>query len=122
MTMPKNAQNIEVISKQVNFSFSQKYPRRAVVNGFELNITKNILRGMYFIAVVNEANPVVPIRHLVQSVIDSFFGIQGKNCWSCDFTSNEEDMRLKSDLRKENSIAFTPLFVSKSLVRAYNTV
>ena len=120
--MPKNAQNIAVISKQVNFSFSQKNPRRAVVNGFELNITKNILSGMYFIAVVNEANPIVPIRHLVQSVIDSFLGIQGKNCWFYDFTSSEDDIRLKSDLRKENSIAFTLLFVSRSLVRAYKTV
>ena len=92
------------------------------MNGFELKITKNILSGMYFMAVVNEANPIVPIRHLVQSVNDNLFGIHGKNCWSCDFTSSEDDIRLNNDLRKENSIALTLRLVSRSFVRACSTV
>ena len=45
-----------------------------------MKITKNILNGMYFIAIVKDANPIVPIRHLVHRVIAKPLGIHGKNC------------------------------------------
>ena len=83
-----------------------------------MKITKNMLSGMYFIAIVNDAKPIVPIKHLVHKVTARPLGIHGKNCWSYDLTRNVEETRFSSDLRKENSIAFTFLFVSRSFVIA----
>ena len=66
--IPLNAQTIEIISKTESRSPSQKYPRIAVQNGFELKMIKKTLSGTYCIAIAKQANPTVPMRHLRISV------------------------------------------------------
>ena len=120
--IPEKAQIMAIISNTESFSFSQKYPRIAVQKGFELKMIKKTLSGTYCIAKAKQANPTVPMIHLIPRIVYNSRGISEKKRYPRICTSIADPQRLNNDLKKENSKGGTCLLVRRSLVITWRTV